>query len=66
MVESGLSNETLRVIWTLADIDKDGSLDIWEFALAMHLIDTKVADPEYKLPSTLPTEMIPPPKRLFD
>eukprot|EP00002_Diphylleia_rotans_P035848 TRINITY_DN785_c0_g1_i3.p1 TRINITY_DN785_c0_g1~~TRINITY_DN785_c0_g1_i3.p1 ORF type:complete len:518 (+),score=132.96 TRINITY_DN785_c0_g1_i3:50-1603(+) len=66
MVDSGLSNEVLRVIWTLADIDKDGSLDIWEFALAMHLIENKVADPEYKLPTTLPTEMVPPAKRLFD
>ena len=38
MVKSKLPNAVLGKVWKLADTDKDGMLDMDEFALAMHLI----------------------------
>ena len=38
MVKSKLPNAVLGKVWKLADTDKDGMLDVEEFALAMHLI----------------------------
>ena len=34
---SGLPVDTLRQVWNLSDIDRDGQLDSDEFAVAMHL-----------------------------
>ena len=42
MIKSKLPNNVLGKIWKLSDVDKDGLLDIDEFALAMHLINIKV------------------------
>ncbi|CAM9865792.1 unnamed protein product [Discosporangium mesarthrocarpum] len=61
LAQSGLPTDTLRVIWDLADMDKDGQLDLEEFAVAMHLCDaTKAGEP---LPEELPRAMVPPSKR---
>lgn len=38
MMKSNLPSKELGKIWKLADTDKDGMLDMEEFALAMHLI----------------------------
>jgi len=60
LVKSKLPNSVLVNIWNLADIDKDGLLDIDEFALAMYLTDLKVKG--HSLPPTLPDHLIPPSK----
>jgi len=39
-IKSGLEVKTLRSIWRLSDIDKDGKLDVDEFTVAMYLIDS--------------------------
>ena len=45
MEQSGLPVPQLRQIWTLADIDQDGYLDVDEFAVAMHLTREARATP---------------------
>eukprot|EP00903_Cladosiphon_okamuranus_P005964 g5888.t1 len=60
LVQSGLPNDTLRVIWDLSDMDNDGMLDLEEFTVAMHLCDrTKGGEP---LPDALPRHIVPPSK----
>jgi epidermal growth factor receptor substrate 15 len=58
MLQSQLDEGTLAAIWDLADIRKEGKLNKDEFAVAMHLINAKLAgrDP----PATLPTSLVPP------
>ena len=58
MLQSQLDEGTLASIWDLADIRKEGRLNNDEFAVAMHLINAKLAgrDP----PATLPTSLVPP------
>ena len=58
---SGLPAATLKKVWTLADLDKDGSLDLQEFVIAMFLIDNikKGSD----VPAVLDESMIPAGKR---
>jgi hypothetical protein len=58
---SKLPVDTLRSVWQLSDVDKDGQLDRDEFALAMHLVRQCVAGKA--LPATLGPELIPPSKR---
>ena len=60
MMGSELPVNDLGHIWSLADLTKDGYLDVDEFALAMHLI--KVRKSGLELPKTLP-ETLEPPKR---
>jgi EH domain-containing protein 1 len=60
-LKSRLDQAKLRVIWDLADIDKDGALDANEFAVASYLIEQAQAGKD--LPSTLPDDVIPPNKR---
>ncbi|CAL8086801.1 unnamed protein product [Calicophoron daubneyi] len=62
MVKSQLPNSTLRRIWILGDVDRDGCLDEDEFALVCHLIKLKMNGDE--LPSVLPPHLVPPSKRL--
>lgn len=76
MLQSQLDEGTLASIWDLADIRQEGKLDPDEFAVAMHLINSKLAGKD--IPTTLPTSLIPPklrsqvtqqstaPKDLFD
>lgn len=61
MVKSNLPNLVLSKIWKLSDLDKDGMLDDEEFALAMHLMNIKVAG--HDLPAELPRHLIPPLRR---
>jgi len=61
MLQSGLQRSTLKAIWELSDIDRDGKMDHEEFALCMHLIDN--VQKGLKLPPTLPVRMVPPGKR---
>eukprot|EP01088_Endostelium_zonatum_P005402 TRINITY_DN1701_c0_g1_i1.p1 TRINITY_DN1701_c0_g1~~TRINITY_DN1701_c0_g1_i1.p1 ORF type:complete len:526 (-),score=129.83 TRINITY_DN1701_c0_g1_i1:34-1611(-) len=66
LMESGLDKVILRRIWELSDIDKDGMLDLEEFALCLHLIMLAKKDVK-KLPEKLtdvPT-LIPPSKKGF-
>ncbi|DAZ97270.1 TPA: hypothetical protein N0F65_009321 [Lagenidium giganteum] len=57
---TGCPQETLRAIWDLADIDKDGFLDADEFAVAMCLCQ-KAKDGD-EPPQELPPSMVPPSK----
>lgn len=61
MVKSKLPNTVLGKIWKLSDIDKDGQLDMDEFALAMHLINVKLDG--HDIPAELPDHLIPPSKK---
>lgn len=62
MVKSKLPNSVLGKIWKLADIDKDGMLDMDEWALANHLIKIKLEG--HDLPADLPEHLIPPSKKM--
>lgn len=62
MVKSKLPNSVLGKIWKLADIDKDGMLDMDEWALANHLIKIKLEG--HDLPADLPEHLIPPSKKI--
>ncbi|XP_068599541.1 epidermal growth factor receptor substrate 15-like 1 [Brachionichthys hirsutus] len=61
-IKSGLSQNVLAHIWSLADTRQIGKLTREQFALAMHLIQQKVSkgiDP----PQSLTADMIPPSER---
>ena len=58
---SNLPVDTLRQVWNLSDIDRDGQLDNDEFAVAMHLC--RDCTTGKALPATLPADLIPPSKR---
>eukprot|EP01132_Coremiostelium_polycephalum_P002776 gene2776-3450_t len=58
---SGLPTLELAKIWRLSDIDRDGKLDLDEFCLAMHLINTKIKG--FAVPDQLPNTLIPHSKR---
>lgn len=60
MVESKLPSKVLHQIWTLADVDKDGALTLYEFALAQHFI--KMKQDGQDLPQSLPLQMHPAPE----
>ncbi|KAL2821742.1 hypothetical protein BDW59DRAFT_149956 [Aspergillus cavernicola] len=57
-----LAEETLAVIWDLADIDADGQLTRDEFAVAMYLIRQQFTA-KGPLPQALPPALIPPSMR---
>ena len=58
---TGLSTGSLRKIWDLADMDKDGQLDLQEFVVAMHLSD--IVKSGSSVPTSLDPSMVPPEKR---
>ena len=55
MLASGLPPSVLAHIWTLADVDSDGKMDINEFSIALHLISLRLKGIE--LPQTLPQSL---------
>jgi hypothetical protein len=59
---TGLPRDLLFKVWELADIDKDGSLDLDEYCVAMHLIDDFLHN-STPLPTELDFDLIPPHKR---
>ena len=61
LTETGLGTSSLRKIWDLADMDKDGQLDLQEFVVAMHLAD--LVKGGSAIPKSLDTSMIPVEKR---
>jgi len=63
MGQSGLGQGDLERIWTLADPNNKGRLDMDEFAVAMHLIYRKLNG--YPVPNRLPPELVPPSTRNF-
>ena len=58
---SNLPVDVLRQVWNLSDIDRDGSLDPDEFAVAMHL--ARESTNGKPTPQTLPPNLVPPSKR---
>ena len=58
LVKSNLPNTQLSLIWKLASLNKTSSLNIDEFALAMHLVKQKLAG--FELPKELPDHLVPP------
>ncbi|PWY69596.1 hypothetical protein BO70DRAFT_382594 [Aspergillus heteromorphus CBS 117.55] len=61
MGQSGLDRTDLERIWTLADPNNRGRLNMDEFAVAMHLIYRKLNG--YPVPNRLPPELVPPSTR---
>lgn len=61
LMASGLSQDQLRRIWDLSDIDADGCLSGDEFAIAMHLVDNAKAGKP--IPTALPADLVPPSQR---
>lgn len=59
---SGLPVTSLRKIWDLSDVDKDGMLDLQEFVIALFLID--MVKKGHAVPERLDDEMVPPSKRV--
>ncbi|KAL5511429.1 hypothetical protein ACEPAH_4645 [Sanghuangporus vaninii] len=61
MLQSKLSEDVLAQVWDLADLNNDGRLTRDGFAVAMHLIQGKLAGKE--IPATLPVSLVPPAMR---
>jgi len=55
----GLEVTSLRDIWNLSDIDKDGHLDLDEWCVAMHLVEVVKSQGNSALPASLPLSMMP-------
>ena len=81
LVKSKLPNAILGKIWRLADFDRDGKLDIDEFALANYLVKLKIEGARvpvcvlasekqscagHELPTELPQHLVPPSKMSND
>lgn len=62
LVRTGLEKDQLRLIWNLADIDRDGLFDLDEYVVAMFLCDA-VTEKGRPIPAELPPTVIPPSKR---
>ncbi|KAI0294656.1 hypothetical protein B0F90DRAFT_1755296 [Multifurca ochricompacta] len=62
--QSGLDRNDLARIWTLADVDNRGKLNIAEFHVAMGLIYRNLNGNE--IPDELPAELVPPSHRDLD
>ncbi|GMT12117.1 hypothetical protein PFISCL1PPCAC_3414, partial [Pristionchus fissidentatus] len=57
--KSQLENEVLSRVWSMADVNADGWLDLAEFSVAMHLIVLHVKG-GLEVPECLPTHLRPP------
>jgi hypothetical protein len=62
--QSGIDRNDLARIWTLADVDNRGKLNIAEFHIAMGLIYRKLNGND--IPDELPAELVPPSHRDLD
>lgn len=51
-----LHQELLSLIWSLSDVEQDGTLSLPEFAVAMHLVSAAVAG--VPVPPVLPDSLI--------
>ncbi|KAJ2665592.1 hypothetical protein IWW48_000043 [Coemansia sp. RSA 1200] len=60
-LKSRLPEHLLSKVWELADINRCGKLSKEEFAVAMHLINSKLAGKE--IPDKLPPTLVPPAMR---
>ncbi|TBU28904.1 hypothetical protein BD311DRAFT_757422 [Dichomitus squalens] len=61
MLQSKLPEEVLAQVWDLADLNNDGRLTREGFAVAMHLIQGKLAGKE--IPTAIPQSLVPPSMR---
>ncbi|KAH9857811.1 hypothetical protein C2E23DRAFT_720331 [Lenzites betulinus] len=61
MLQSKLPEDVLAQIWDLSDLNNDGRLTRDGFAVAMHLIQGKLAGKD--VPSSLPLSLVPPSMR---
>ena len=61
LMATGVPTKSLRAIWDLSDIDKDGALDAEEFTIAMHLCE--VVQEGGEVPAELEEEKVPVSKR---
>lgn len=61
LIKSKLPNSVLAKVWKLSDCDKDGMLDIDEWALANYLVKIKLDG--FELPNSLPDHLVPPSKK---
>ncbi|GBE82518.1 hypothetical protein SCP_0409020 [Sparassis crispa] len=61
MLQSKLPEDVLAQVWDLADLNNDGRLTRDGFAVAMHLIQSKLSGKE--IPSSIPTTLVPPSMR---
>ncbi|KAI6036889.1 hypothetical protein BKA83DRAFT_684365 [Pisolithus microcarpus] len=61
MLQSKLPEDVLAQVWDLADINNDGRLTRDGFAVALHLIQGKLAGKD--VPNTLPPTLVPPSMR---
>ncbi|CEM32347.1 unnamed protein product [Vitrella brassicaformis CCMP3155] len=57
LTRSKLPSTVLHKIWNLADVTRDGYLDIYEYALCRHFIAMKLSG--HELPAELPDELHP-------
>ena len=57
---AGIPKSSLKKIWDLGDIDKDGNLDLYEFVVVMYLIET--VKQGGVVPDSLEASMMPPGK----
>ncbi|KAJ1963083.1 hypothetical protein GGI12_002260, partial [Dipsacomyces acuminosporus] len=60
-LKSRLSESVLAKVWDLADTSRTGKLNKEQFAVAMHLINARLAGRE--IPDTLPATLVPPSMR---
>lgn len=63
LMATGVAQGVLRCIWELSDIDKDGQLDMDEFAVAMYLC--RQAQRGQPMPQALPSQVVPPSKKSY-
>jgi len=63
LLNTGIEVDFLRKIWELCDFEKDGTLDMDEFALALHL--TELVKMGKTIPDNLPMSLVPPSKRKY-
>ncbi|KAJ1979856.1 endocytosis defective- protein [Dimargaris cristalligena] len=59
LVQSNLPHNQLASVWNLADIDKDGALDLDEFCVAMKLVYAILGGQVSQLPPQLPPALVP-------